>query len=53
MFEEKKQLLPELQAQTLPDVTPPIGKIHPFIKKPQEEEYDGIIELINEQQCFL
>ena len=30
--ERKTSLLRRLQAQTLPDATPPIGKIHPFIK---------------------
>ena len=29
---QKTSLLRTLQAQTLPDVTPPIGKIHPFCK---------------------
>ena len=28
----KTSLLSRLQAQTLPDATPPIGKIHPFSK---------------------
>ena len=28
----KTNLLPRLQAQTLPDATPPVGKIHPFSK---------------------
>ena len=28
----KTSLLRRLQAQTLPDATPPIGKIHPFSK---------------------
>ena len=29
---KKISLLLRLQAQTLPDATPPIGKIHPFSK---------------------
>ena len=50
---KKKTLLVHwLQAQTLHDVTPQIGKINPFIKQPGREEDDRIIELINERQCF-
>ena len=29
---DKTSMLRRLQAQTLPDATPPIGKIHPFSK---------------------
>ena len=31
-IEEETSLLRRLQAQTLPDATPPIGKIYPFSK---------------------